>query len=56
MTCWHHPDLWETLPERVKPDIAVPPWPRFMRGRVAYRQSLDEKAAGARVHDAEYDA
>ena len=54
--CWHHPDLWETLPERVEPDIAVPPWPRFMRGCVAYRQSLDEQAAGARVHDAEYDA
>ena len=54
--CWHHPDLWQTLPEQVEPDIAVPPWPRFMRGCVAYRQSLDEQAPGARVHDAEYDA
>jgi hypothetical protein len=54
--CWHHPDLWATLPERVEPDIAVPPWPRFMRGCVAYRQSLDEQAPRARVHDAEYDA
>jgi hypothetical protein len=54
--CWHHPDLWQTLPEQVEPDIAVPPWPRFMRGCVAYRQSLDEQAPGARIHDAEYDA
>ena len=54
--CWHHPDLWQTLPEQVEPDIAVPPWPRFMRGCVAYRQSLDEQAPGARVHDAEFDA
>ena len=53
--CWHHPDLWQTLPERVEPDIAVPPWPRFMRGCVAYRQSLDEQAPGARPHDREYD-
>lgn len=54
--CWHHPDLWGTLPERVEPDIAVPPWPRFMRGCVAYRQSLDQQAPDARIHDAEHDA
>ena len=30
--CWHHPDLWELLPERTDPQIAVPPWPKFMRG------------------------
>ena len=53
--CWHHPDLWGTLPERVDPEIAVPPWPRFMRGCVAYRQSLDDEAPGAATHDAEYD-
>ncbi len=53
--CWHHPDLWATLPEEVDPDIAVPPWPRFMRGCVAYRQSLDTQAPNARVHDEEYD-
>lgn len=53
--CWHHPDLWGTLPEQVDPDIAVPPWPKFMRGCVAYRQSLDEQAAEARLHDAEFD-
>ena len=53
--CWHHPDLWQTLPEQVDPEIEVPPWPRFMRGCVAYRQSLDEQAPGARSHDREYD-
>ena len=53
--CWHHPDLWGTLPEQVDPDIAVPPWPKFMRGCVAYRQSLDEQAAEVRIHDAEFD-
>ena len=53
--CWHHPNLWSLLPERVDPSIAVPPWPKFMRGCVRYRQSLDEQAPGAPVHDKEYD-
>lgn len=35
--CWHHPDLWATLPEDLDPDIAVPPWPKFLRGCIAYR-------------------
>jgi hypothetical protein len=53
--CWHHPKLWSLLPERTEPSIAVPPWPKFMRGCVRYRQSLDKQAAGAPVHDKEYD-
>ena len=52
--CWHHPDLWATLPERIDPDVAVPPWPKFLRGCVAYRQSLDEQLPGAPRHDADY--
>ena len=52
--CWHHPDLWQTLPDRWTRRW-VPPWPRFMRGCVAYRQSLDEQAPDARSHDREYD-
>jgi hypothetical protein len=24
--CWHHPELWHLLPERLDPAIAVPPW------------------------------
>jgi hypothetical protein len=53
--CWHHPELWSLLPEKVDPAIAVPPWPKFLRGCVRYRQSLDEQAPGASVHDKEYD-
>jgi hypothetical protein len=53
--CWHHPDLWGLLPERTEPAIAVPPWPRFLRGCIRYRQSLDEQAPGAPVHDREFD-
>ena len=26
--CWHHPDLWDLLPEKTEAAIAVPPWPR----------------------------
>ncbi len=26
--CWHHPDLWDLLPEKTEPSIAVPPWPQ----------------------------
>lgn len=53
--CWHHPDLWDLLPEKTRPSVAVPPWPKFMRGCVAYRQSLDRELAGAAVHDHDYD-
>lgn len=52
--CWFQPDLWALLPEGVTPEIAVPPWPRFMRGCVRFRQSLDEQAPDAPVHDHEY--
>ena len=53
--CWHHPELWDLLPEPTSPEVAVPPWPRFMRGCVAYRTSLDRELAGAPVHDREFD-
>ena len=53
--CWFHPDLWSLLPEKTEPAIAVPPWPRFMRGCIRYRQSLDAQAPGAPVHDKEFD-
>ncbi len=52
--CWHHPDLWELLPERTEPEIAVPPWPKIMRGCIRYRQSLDVQAPDAPVHDKEF--
>ena len=53
--CWFHPALWTLLPERVGPKIAVPPWDKFMRGCIRYRQSLDEQAPDAPVHDKELD-
>ena len=54
--CWHHPQLWGLLPERVDPAVAVPPWPKFMRGCVAYRTALEQELKGAPVADVELDA
>jgi hypothetical protein len=51
--CWHHPALWGLLPEPIPRDIAVPPWPRFMRGCVRYRESLDRELPNAPVLDEE---
>lgn len=51
--CWHRPKLWELLPERVEPQIAVPPWPRFLRGCLMYRESLDRQRPDAPVADVE---
>ena len=53
--CWHHPQLWGLLPEPVTPDVAVPPWPRFLRGCLAYRESLDRELPAAPLHDHEFD-
>jgi hypothetical protein len=53
--CWHHPGLWSLLPEKLEPSIAVPPWAKFMRGCIRYRQSLDEQAPDAPIHDKDYD-
>jgi hypothetical protein len=52
--CWHHPDLWSLLPEKVSPAIAIPAWPQFIRGCVKYRQSLDEQLPGAPRTDEEF--
>lgn len=54
--CWHHPELWGLLPEPVPSDIAVPPWPKFMAGCVAYRHSLDKELPYAPVHNEDYQA
>jgi hypothetical protein len=53
--CWHHPKLWSLLPEKVEPTIAVPEWPQFLRGCVAYRQALDEQRPDAPRTTEEYD-
>jgi hypothetical protein len=41
--CWHHPALWELLPEKTAPQLTVPDWPQFMEGCLRYRKSLDEQ-------------
>ena len=53
--CWHHPQLWGLLPERIEPAIAVPPWPKFLRGCLRYRESLDRQQPDAPVLDKDYD-
>jgi hypothetical protein len=45
--CWHHPELWGLLPERSDPLPTVPDWPVFLRGCLAYRESLDREAPHA---------
>ncbi|MGB3337230.1 MAG: hypothetical protein WBA73_08635 [Devosia sp.] len=52
--CWHHPDMWALLPDKPAAEIAVPPWPKFLRGCVKYRESLDEQLLDAPVHDREF--
>ena len=54
--CWHHPQLWSLLPERVDPKIAMPPWPKFLRGCVKYRESLERQRPEAPVHDREFES
>jgi len=53
--CWHHPDLWGLLPERVAPEVAVPPWPKFLRGCLRYREALERELPDAPRADFEYD-
>lgn len=53
--CWHHPQLWGLLPEAIDPEIAVPPWPKFLRGCIRYRESLDRQLPDAPVADVELD-
>lgn len=52
--CWHHPQLWGLLPERIDPDVAVPAWPQFLRGCLRYRESLDSQLPDAPRVNEEY--
>ena len=52
--CWHHPDLWGLLPERVAPEVAVPPWPKFLRGCLRYREALERELPDAPMADFEF--
>lgn len=52
--CWHHPDLWSLLPEKIEPQILVPEWLQFLKGRIHYRQSLDEQKPDSPRSDQEF--
>jgi hypothetical protein len=52
--CWHHPQLWGLLPERIDPQVAVPPWPKFLRGCLRYREALDRELPNAPVEEREF--
>ena len=52
--CWHQPELWGLLPEKTDPIPKVPEWPQFLRGCLAYRQSLDEQLPDAPRTNEEY--
>jgi hypothetical protein len=45
--CWHHPQLWDLLPERTDPLPSIPAWPQFLRGCIKYRESLDRQLPAA---------
>jgi hypothetical protein len=53
--CWHHPNLWGLLPEKITPDVAVPPWPKFLRGCLRYREALERELPNAPTFDDEYE-
>ncbi len=52
--CWHHPDLWNLLPDPPKGGQAVPDWPQFMAGCIRYRAALDRELEGAPRVKGEY--
>jgi hypothetical protein len=52
--CWHHPALWNLLPERVNPSVSVPSWPKFLSGCVRYRASLDDQLPDAPRADVDF--
>lgn len=53
--CWHHPQLWNLLPEPLSQELLVPAWPQFLRGCIRYRESLDRELSGAARTEAEFD-
>jgi hypothetical protein len=53
--CWHHPQLWNLLPEPTSARIVVPPWPNFLRGCLKYRESLDTQLPDAPREPSEFE-
>jgi hypothetical protein len=52
--CWHHPAMWDLLPDKKPIDVTVPDWPQYMRGCIRYRSSLDEQLPNAPRTSQEY--
>jgi hypothetical protein len=52
--CWHYPQLWGLLPEPLAKEIAVPPWPKFLRGCLKYREALQRELPNAPLFDEEF--
>ena len=42
-------------PTRIAPEVAVPPWPKFLRGCLRYREALDRELPNAPSADYEYE-
>ena len=53
--CWHHPELWNLLPEKTDPALVVPDWPQFLRGCLRYRESLESQLPNAERTSEEFD-
>lgn len=53
--CWHHPQMWDLLPDPSTTRPTVPEWPQFMRGCISYRSSLDEQLPSAPRFGDEFD-
>ncbi len=53
--CWHHPQLWGLLPEPMSAEVRVPPWPKFLRGCLKYREALERELPDAPPHHPEYE-
>ncbi len=52
--CWHHPDMWDLLPDKKPLKVTVPDWPQFMRGCIRYRASLDKQLPDAPITTKEH--
>jgi hypothetical protein len=53
--CWHHPQLWSLLREPLSAEIAIPPWPQFLRGCARYRGALERELSNAPSFDKEFE-
>lgn len=43
--CWHHPELWDLLPDKTDKKPEVPPMDEFMQKCASYRMSLENPVA-----------